>query len=69
MPHETSLLDACEPEKFYGHDTRAVQIDQVEGGRLAVSYIERDPWPTAEEIERRYDHSQHPNPLLTRDLK
>lgn len=63
MPHETSLLDACEPEKFYGFDTREVVIEQG-AGRYAVSFKERAEWPTADEIEARYDHSRHPNPLV-----
>ena len=66
MPHETSLLDACEPEKFYGYDTRSVEIVQGDG-RLRVAFAERHPWPTAEEIEARYDHSAHPNPLVAKE--
>lgn len=65
MPHETSLLDACEPEKFYGYDTRSVSIGQEADGRFIVTYANREAWPTAEEIEARYDHSQHPNPLVS----
>lgn len=61
----SSLMDMCEPaaHRLYGYDGVNVEVAQGEDGRLAVSMTER-PLPAAEEIERRYDHSKHPNSLV-----
>jgi hypothetical protein len=61
----SSLLDACEPpeRRIYGYD--AVHLDITgEPGALRVQMTGREQLPSAEDIERRYDHSLHPNPLM-----
>ena len=68
VPQESSLLDACEPweRRIYGYD--AVHL-KVKGspGNYRVSMKPRKELPTAAEIEHRYDHSRHPNPLMRGD--
>lgn len=69
MPKTSSLMDACLPDadKLYGYDTLDVHIEPpVREGRLnSMRFTEKQgPLPTAAEIERRYDHSRHPSPLL-----
>lgn len=66
IAEHSSLMDACapQPEKLYGYDTLDVTIDRDDTGRATVSLIPRDQLPTADEIERRYDHARHPNPLV-----
>ena len=63
FPRETSLMDACE-QKLYGYDTRDVHTEVIDG-RVKVTYTEAEHIPTASEMEARYDHSKHPNPLVT----
>lgn len=66
MPRTSSLMDACydQPGRFYGYD--CVELDiQRKDGRIDVGFKEREKLPTADEIEAYYDHSQHPNPLVT----
>lgn len=67
VPEQTSLLDACSPERerLYGYDCVDVHLSDREGGGVDVAFTERDEGPSAEEIERRYDHSRHPNPLMS----
>jgi len=65
VPQTSSLLDACNARalRFYGYD--CVDLDfKKEGDRIKVAFAERAELPTAEEIEARYDHSQHPSPLI-----
>jgi len=66
VPEQTSLLDACAPEKerLYGYDCVDVEVTEREGGGFAVSFTELAEEPDAAEIERRYDHSRHPNRLI-----
>lgn len=67
MPKRSSLMDACEPsrDRLYGYDTLDVTLGRDAGEGLTVRFAERaDPLPTAGEIEQRYDHSKHPNPLM-----
>lgn len=61
----STLLDALEPEerRLYGYDGVHVTIEPQPDGSAAVSFEPRDI-PTAAEIEARYDHSAHPNPLV-----
>lgn len=63
-PETSTLLDACAPqsEMLYGFDCVDVEIG-VADGRLAVGFTDKPP-PPAQEVERRYDHSQHPNRLM-----
>lgn len=65
VPEQSSLLDACapEPERLYGFDCADVFLDPREDGGLKVR-LEAKPVPAAAEIERRYDHSRHPNRLV-----
>lgn len=67
FPADTIMLDACEPgrARFYGYDTVDLLISG-EAGKERVKLKPRDDIPTADEIEARYDHSQHPSPLVTR---
>lgn len=67
LPDRTSLMDQCEPEQppVYGYDTVKVGIQvDPETKHATVTFAERENIPTADEIERRYDHSRHPSPLI-----
>lgn len=65
VPHASSLLDACAPEeRLYGYDTLEVEFKR-EGGALSTVFTPKDAIPTADEIEARYDHTAHPNPLMS----
>jgi hypothetical protein len=66
-PSTSSLLDACVPwgEKLYGYDLVDVAVAERPAGGYVVTLAEHGRLPTAEEIEARYDHSRHPNPLVT----
>lgn len=59
----SSLMDQCEPGKPYGYDLVDVKLEPKED-RTAVVITPAEQGPTAEDIERRYDHSRHTNPLL-----
>lgn len=61
----SSLMDACEPPeaRLYGYDCVDVRLVDQADGAVRVEMAERTA-PTAQEVERRYDHSQHPNPLV-----
>ncbi len=65
----SSLMDACTPEThLYGYDTLHVEItEESEDGPLRVRFSPRETFATAAEIEQRYDHSKHPNPLVSGD--
>lgn len=64
VPETSTLLDACapQPELLYGYDCVDVEIGEAKG-ELRVAFADK-PAPAAAEIERRYDHSKHPNRLL-----
>lgn len=66
IPQKSSLMDGCEPdrERPYGYDTIDVRINRNIEGLQSIQFFERETIPTAEEIEKRYDHSAHPNPLV-----
>jgi len=65
MPKTTSLMDACEPRRFYGYDTVELKFAQQNAGDpITLEMLEREQLPTAADIERAYDHSRHPNPLM-----
>lgn len=66
VPETSSLLDACEEarDRLYGYDCVDVHLLDQPDGKLKVSFTDRETIPTAEEIERRYDHSKHPNKLM-----
>lgn len=65
IPKVSSLMDACYPqaERLYGYDTLDVALS-FDGARLKVGLTPHDRLPTADEIEDRYDHGRHPNPLM-----
>lgn len=63
----SSLMDACEPfaRRAYGYDTVDLSFTVDEHGRKRIEFTERQQLPTADEIESAYDHSAHPNPLVS----
>ncbi len=68
VPRASSLMDAMveDSQKLYGYDTIEPRIRDGEDGRkFRIEFVERETVPTAEEIERRYDHSRHPNELTS----
>jgi SAM-dependent methyltransferase len=69
VPETSTLLDACAPdgERLYGYDCTDVRFAEDATGHLRVIFEERETIPSAAEIERRYDHSRHPNRLLAGD--
>ena len=66
VPEGTPLLDACEPDelRLYGYDCVDVKFHDRADGGVEISMHEKAAVPTAAEIEARYDHKQHPNPLV-----
>lgn len=68
LPSQTTLMDACAPpgELFYGFDGFDISLRDGADGKVEVDLKPKD-LPTAEEIERRYDHSVHPNRLMKGD--
>ncbi|MDR3512636.1 MAG: hypothetical protein P4L73_13455 [Caulobacteraceae bacterium] len=65
----SSLLDMVEGRPLYGYGamgTRDVAIAAGADGAMTVSFTERQALPTADEIERAYDHSRHPSALVKR---
>jgi hypothetical protein len=68
MPKVSSLMDACytRQHRLYGYDTVDLDIRLDDDGRIRVGKTFHDRLPTADEIEARYDHGEHPNPLVTR---
>jgi hypothetical protein len=66
IPDTSSLLDACAPadQRVYGYDCVDVHLKDQDDGSVKVEFTEKEKQPTAEDIEARYDHSKHPNPLL-----
>jgi hypothetical protein len=62
----TSLLDGCasRADRLYGYDTLEVELTGGGDGPVKVNFTPRETLPTADEIEARYDHSKHPNPLV-----
>lgn len=69
VPEQSSLLDACAPERelLYGYDCVDVHLNGRDDGGVDVTFTDREDIPTADEIERRYDHTKHPNRLLAKD--
>lgn len=66
----TSLMDTIEdaPEgelNVYGYDFDRVLVNVVDGS-ARITFEPKDKPPTAAEIEARYDHSAHPNPLVAK---
>lgn len=64
VPQTSSLMDACEglQANFYGYrDGNTVSIEPTNAIKLEPKEL-----PTAEEVEREYDHSAHPNPHMAK---
>lgn len=59
VPKCSTLLDACHtrPERLYGYDTLHVNFDMQDDGKVKLDFVPRTTLPTAEQIERQYDHS------------
>lgn len=66
LPKTTTLMDSCYPrrDRLYGYDTVDVRFDVQADGLVKLEITEREKIPTAEEIEARYDHSQHTNAIV-----
>lgn len=66
VPDTSALLDACEPpeSRLYGYDCVDVFLRNQDDGTVVVEMVPRAGEPDPHEVERRYDHSQHPNPLV-----
>lgn len=59
LPKSTSLMDSNCPRtaRLYGYDTVDIDFNMDDEGVLNLGFTPRDKLPTAEEIERLYDHS------------
>jgi len=57
VAQDSTLLDACIPDnqRFYGYDAVDIKLDNTDKG-MKVEMSQRDKLPTAEEIEKRYNH-------------
>jgi len=69
LPQSTSLMDAMmtRAARLYGYDCVDVIFheDETDNKKINLEFKEKSSLPTAEEIETNYDHSVHPNPLVT----
>lgn len=67
IPKSSTLMDAMhsQEERLYGYDTLDLTL-RFDGTRTCVDRVPRESPPSAEEIEARYDHSTHPNALVSR---
>ena len=67
IPDRSTLMDSMAPlaERLYGYDTLEVDIQPQPDGLAKVAFRPRESIPSAAEIEARYDHSRHPNPLVS----
>ena len=68
MPKITSLMDACHSraERLYGYDCVNVDFRMQPDGSVKLDFNEREKLPTAEELEKFYDHSA---PISEQHLK
>jgi len=59
LPKTTTLMDAMYPRasRLYGYDTLNIGFNIQEDGSLKLDMVPRKTLPTAEEIEKNYDHS------------
>lgn len=59
LPQTTTLLDSMYPKaaRLYGYDTLDVGFELQPDGHLKLNFTPIEQLPTADEIERRYDHS------------
>jgi len=67
LPVGTSLMDgtATNDGRLYGYDGMTVAFEGVDDEAPLTATFTPRALPSAAEIEARYDHSKHPNPLLT----
>ena len=68
LPKTTTLMDAMHTraERLYGYDCVDIDFDIQPDGGVKLTFTERETLPTAEEIERAYDHSA---PLAQQHLR
>lgn len=66
IAQRSTLMDALhtQQERLYGYDTVDVTLRTDAQGQPAVDFVPMDDAIDAEEVESRYDHSRHPNPLV-----
>lgn len=69
FPAATTLMDAGAPdeERVYGYDTLDIEMDGGGAEPVKVRFKPKEVIPTAAEIERRYDHTRHPNHLIRKE--
>lgn len=72
FPASTTLMDSIHSldDRVYGYDAFEIAVkvdDTYPDGWLVLT--PRAALPTADEIERRYDHSVHPNPLVSGEAR
>lgn len=67
LPKTTTLMDAMHTRaaRLYGYDTQDVAFVMQPDGQIRLDFTERAQLPSAEEIEAAYDHSAHPNALVS----
>lgn len=66
LPDNTALMDAIakDQDRLYGYDTVEVVMEGDGDEPTRVRFEPRAQLPTADEIEKRYDHTAHPNALV-----
>ena len=66
--YEHDAAHGAEPfeRRTYGYDCVNVVLTEAPDGKFLVSFTERET-PSAEETERRYDHTSSPNHLVRRE--
>jgi hypothetical protein len=59
LPQTTTLMDSMYPRaaRLYGYDTVDIEFNVQEDGVLKLAFTPRETLPTADEIEKNYDHS------------
>lgn len=59
MPETTTLMDSMYPRssRLYGYDTLDIDFNVQADGILKLGFTPRADLPTAEQIEKNYDHS------------
>ena len=64
----SSLMDANLPieDRIYGYDGVHLKVEKGADGLAQVTMTPRERLPSADEIERRYDHSKPPSKQTTR---
>jgi hypothetical protein len=65
VPDRTTLLDSieAEPNRLYGYDCVDIATEG-EPPNLRITLTPKAILPTADEMERKYNHSIHPNTLV-----